>query len=653
MKIELKSLKVSNFKGIKSLSIDFFDITTIEGENRTGKTTIFDAFNWLLFGKNHEETEKFNIKPLDKNNKTIDKLQNEVTGVLLIDGKKNELKRTHREIWRKKRGESEESFSGNETIYGIDSVPKSQKEYNEFISSLVDNDLFKLVTSPTFFNSLHWEKRRALLIDLIGGFDDYTVLDQIADVDAGDNILKILKSSKSIEDTKKEIANKKRKIKDELSLIPPRIDEVIKSTPDNLDWAKLEANKAKLEAKIKDIDNQITDKSKVLNDFYKKREKEQKEINSIKEQFEQLELNHNSEFNKEKNKLNAEKSELQSELNVLAASSNLENTLKKQKELILIIEKQREKKLSEWHELNDSEFHFDEDNEFCTTCKQRLPDEMINESRDTLKENFNLNKLKGLEEIKQAGLAIKREIEETQENIEKVQNDILEIEQKKSDISTKIGNIDLKLDSLKIEPLNSKEYNQLKAEFEEKKAFFEASKESLPKTDADGLKKEKDSIQKELDSVKIDLSTKEKIERFENRLKELKKEEADKNQALADLEKIEFAIELFNKTKMEFVEKKINSLFTNVQFRLFEIQINGVIKEACDTLVNGVPYPDVNTGHKIIAGLDIIKVFSEKYDIHAPIFIDNHESITEALPEMNSQVIKLHAIKGLKELKIY
>ena len=69
--------------------------------------------------------------------------------------------------------------------------------------------------------------------------------------------------------------------------------------------------------------------------------------------------------------------------------------------------------------------------------------------------------------------------------------------------------------------------------------------------------------------------------------------------------------------------------------------INGGVEECCETLYNGVPYSTgLNTGHKIIVGLDIINTLSEHYGFRPPIFVDNAESVTD-LPEMQAQVIRL------------
>ena len=75
MKIEIKKLHIENFKGTKQRTVEFGENTLICGANATGKTTIFDAFTWILFGKDSLGSAKFEIRPLDKNGKMIDNLE--------------------------------------------------------------------------------------------------------------------------------------------------------------------------------------------------------------------------------------------------------------------------------------------------------------------------------------------------------------------------------------------------------------------------------------------------------------------------------------------------------------------------------------------------------------------------------------------------
>ena len=101
---------------------------------------------------------------------------------------------------------------------------------------------------------------------------------------------------------------------------------------------------------------------------------------------------------------------------------------------------------------------------------------------------------------------------------------------------------------------------------------------------------------------------------------------------MADIESQEFLCEEFIRTKVDMLEEKINKLFKNVKFKMFNTLINGGIEETCQTLINGVPYSDANNAAKINAGLEIINVISKHYQRSFPVFIDNRESVTKIIP---------------------
>ena len=114
MKVYLKRLSLSNFKGIKFESFEFTENETfIHGANGTGKTTLFDSFIWCLFGKDHVGRTDFNLKPYEKSGQTKKKVECEVEAVLFVDSKMLVLKRIYSENWVKPKGEPEEVFKGN------------------------------------------------------------------------------------------------------------------------------------------------------------------------------------------------------------------------------------------------------------------------------------------------------------------------------------------------------------------------------------------------------------------------------------------------------------------------------------------------------------------------------------------------------------
>jgi len=113
--LKLLKLKLKNFKGIKNLDLkaNGHDLN-IYGDNATGKTTILDAFMWLLFDKDSQNRSDFAIKTLTKDGEPIHHLDHEVEGTFEIDGETIEFKKVYREKWTKKRGSAVEEFSGHE-----------------------------------------------------------------------------------------------------------------------------------------------------------------------------------------------------------------------------------------------------------------------------------------------------------------------------------------------------------------------------------------------------------------------------------------------------------------------------------------------------------------------------------------------------------
>ena len=137
----------------------------------------------------------------------------------------------------------------------------------------------------------------------------------------------------------------------------------------------------------------------------------------------------------------------------------------------------------------------------------------------------------------------------------------------------------------------------------------------------------------------------------EKRIKELEEEQMNVEATLAQVLQQQDELMSFVQQKMDYIGKMINNRFSTVRFKLFDKQINGGISEVCEATVNGVPYADLNSGHRIIAGLEIAKAFQDIYDFQCPVFIDNAESLSsENIPKVDGQLILLSVADG--ELRV-
>ena len=163
MEIILKSLELENFKGIKSLSIDFSNKTYIFGDNGTGKTTVFDAYSWLLWDKDSLNRKDIDIKNWSKDGE-VHNLEHSVTGFLEVDGQEIKLQKIYKEIWTKKRGSLTETFTGHTTDYYFNDVPHKKGDYNDKIDNIISEENFYLLSNPRYFNEVLDKNQRKEII---------------------------------------------------------------------------------------------------------------------------------------------------------------------------------------------------------------------------------------------------------------------------------------------------------------------------------------------------------------------------------------------------------------------------------------------------------------------------------------------------------
>lgn len=299
MKITLQKLRAQNFKGFKNHEVTFTDRTDIVGDNGTGKTSLVDAFMWLLFGKDSQDRKDFNVKPLDSNNEPLHRLEYSVEGWINMDGTDTHLKRTLIEKWVKKKGATEAEFSGNETLFFVNDVPYQAGDYAKYIASIIPEEMFKLATSPSYFNSMDWKDRRKTLINMAGDIGNNDIIERyVAGKSSSESAFfmrtleEILNNtSKTIEQRKLEITAKKKNLKVQLDQIKPRVDEVSKGFPEPESWDNLNREIGIQENDIKVFDTQIADRTKGQDAAFEAANKIAKQKHALEAQLTQLKFN--------------------------------------------------------------------------------------------------------------------------------------------------------------------------------------------------------------------------------------------------------------------------------------------------------------------------------------------------------------------------
>ncbi len=640
--IKLKAINIQNFMGCKEFRAEFEDRTIIHGDNRLGKSTIYDAFLWLLFGKNHEGKKDFYIK--NTVDTSLNRQDHVVTGVFDIDGEEMVLTRVYKEKHQKKRGSDSTEFSGHETEYFWNDVPLKEKEYSEKVAAVVPESIFKMLTNIYAFNELPWQDRRKILNDIAGEKTDVEIAGSDPDFIA---LLAKIKN-KSLDEYRKQLVSQKNKTKERLDQVPALISEASRAIQDvsvlyddemlkkydaqisELNQEKkniTEANKAKLEA-INTRQNRLASLKRELSDLQRKRkEADERAGSDAKDRLRKTE----SEKQSAERELASIKNNIEEER---VRHSNKDSELSDLRTMWLAINEERAPDMS------DSETS-------CPSCGQQLPEDKLENKKEAITAAFNENKTKRLDAINKEGstmkgalAAIAKNIQLLTEKLDAKQKEIKKLEDALADATKSAEDVsDIK------ETPPSKEEVALQAEID---VFVIEDAPTIDFGDIDDRIKKINEDRDKCVSAKTTIAAN---QRQKDRIKELEAEEKSLAQEIAKNEKEEFVIANFIKKKMEEIEKNVTSKFKYCQVQMFEQLINGGEQECCIIKHGGVPYSSVNTAGKINMGIDIINTLIDHYQMAAPVFIDNAEATNE-ISECNAQLIQLK-VSDAKKLTVF
>jgi len=600
------------------------------GANATGKTTVFDAFKWLFFDKDSNDRKDFNIKTLDSNNNPIHFLEHEVESTLLVDGKDMTFKKLFQEKWVKKRGQEDQTFSGHETSYWIDEVPVKKKEYEEKINNLIPENLFKLITDPLFFNNnMSWQARRELLVNISRtNITDEEILNSNEQF----STLQANLQGRNVQDYKKVINAKIKELNDEKEKIPVRIDELTNTliTEHDINYSDLENERELCIEELRKIDTELTDIQSRAKENMKKADAlaaAKTELHNLKFR---LEVENSNKYSSEKIQLDNKKSTTENEIRILTNEKEIKVT-----EIKKLEEENKELRIK-WEEINKETLTINEEEFICPVCHRQFEKNVAEEKRKELLEKFEQQQKYMKNSINEKGQANNKRVEELNLRITEINEKLSALNDELLTINVNLSEYSEKTKEVEFDITAVPEYKQKEKEIEK----LQEEVNMIVQSDTTEIQDKRSAVLEQINNINKKLNERDIQEKTKSRIEELETEEKEISQKIQNLEAQQYQIEEFTKIKVELLENTINSNFEVVKFRLFDTQINGGLVECCDTLVNGVPFADVNNAHKILAGLDIIKTLSKFYNITAPIFIDNRESINN-LCNIDAQIINL------------
>lgn len=629
--MKLTQLNLQNFKGIEFGDFRFTNNTIIRGDNATGKTTVFDALCWLLFGKDSLDRADFQIKTL-KNGEPVHNVNHMVQAAFdNEDGTGFTLKRIYREKYSNPRG-GEVKLTGHTTDYFINDVPSKEKEYKAFINNMINEDVFKLITNPLFFNEQYtWQNRRKLLLEMCGDVDDASVINSKDELKRLTELL----NGRSVDEQRKIIASKKTAINKELDMIPVRIDEAVNCKPTPLEAEqKLKDDIATIETAIKQLEE---DKSVILNglDGAERTAKIREVKRKLADRKSQLMNEHTDNERRLEHEYKLSLVQLQ------MAESERDRYKDREYELDSQIKQEEariEKLQAEFDTFNKQQF----DDENCPTCGQPYPAE----KRAELEAMFNIQKATNLEEWQKlidSAKALRQNYIE-QKEIMQVKADGMssQIEELSNTKDTKqkamneVGEVDLD---------NDVQVNDLKAEL----FMLELDEDNTSDDQLKRIDSELSELADKRSTLQTELTKYDVIRDITKRINELEQEQQRLINEKNLVDETAFLLDEFVKAKVEMLEDTINKHFTITTFKMANVLVNGSVEDCCETMVDGVPYRSLNNAARINAGIDVINALTKFYKVNAPVFIDNAEAVTKFI-DCKSQTIKLIVDETCKEL---
>ena len=638
--IKIKSLSLENFKSHKSLKLELAGgNASIYGDNATGKTSIYDALTWLLFGKDSQGNGEKNIeiKPLDANGEVKDHdALTAVEAALDVNGEEVTLRRTYKEVWTTKRGSSEATYDGNTSEYYIDGVPCKKNGFQDKVNELVDEDTFRMLTSVSHFaNSISWQDRRAVLFKVAGVMADEQILA------TNEQFTPLVESmgKLSLEDYKKKMLAEKKKFTGAKTEIPARISECQKTIEDmeGLDFTGAKAKVEALQLQKDGISSQIA----ALNAQDGAQQKSL-EIKAVQVEMDALErentMHRDSQLTGgvDVHSLNMRLTSLQVQMD--RNKGNIDN----EQAYIDNLDRDISQSRSRWISVSGEAFSGGS----CPTCGQGLPEAQLRAAM----ERFEAEKKLRLQEIETTANANKAAKEQAENRLAGVKSELVQMQSEGESIREQIR----AAEAARVAPQDMADYASRKTVLQEKLDKLNADLHEIHENTADlmaKLRQEMSAVTAQISEEMAIISKESLLEYSRQRIGQLREDAKNAAECLEAIEKMLYLLEEYSRYKTRFVEDSINGLFRIARFRLFREQANGGIEDRCDVVYDGIPYISVNNGMKINLGIDIINTLSTAYGVRVPLFVDNAESVTR-LEKCGSQIIRLVVSENDKDLRV-
>ena len=627
-------MTLQNFKKVRSQHIDFSHNMVISGANKVGKTTIYDAYLWAIFGVTSKKNAT--VQPLDVNNEVIHHLETSVTVVLNYnDEREIKVQRILSENWKGK-GTIEKKLQSTTQERLINDVPLSQKDFNTKLEELCPLNKWLVLSNINIFMSYKVDDRRKMLMSLAGELNEEELMKSYPLVYKG-----IIEDKKQLNDLLLQQNTTKKKADEELKLIPAKV-QAQEALRIDVNFEELKAQKTKLDTDIAAIDaalEGVSEKDPEMEEYLKKLQAYNEKVSKAQKAWQDTKIKAIDNLTK---LISSASTALLEAKNRYTTNSKAYNNNKTSLAEVSI---KFDNKIKEWNNANEKEFDYKQ-TDVCPVCGRPYTDDMKATEYEHAVAEYNENKSNILikiqneaAELKQQMLVLKGNIN-TYEQITKVQDEEC------------VEKAQLRYNGL-INQRNEA-YNQTwestseKVSFDNELAEIEASKPTI-KIDAtiEENKEKKKNLTSLRDKLVNQIAGEETNKRIDAEKEKLNNRSIELSQIIADCSEVIRQIKAYKKEKINLVEEKVNSYFSLIRWKFYEQnKTNDDEKEKCTAIdKDGIDYDNTNDGTVIDMGVDIISGISKASNIFVPLFVDRKES-AEYIVHTEQQTICLQCIYG-------
>lgn len=609
MNIKLLNMRVENFMCYASKDFDFYAITKLMVKNGVGKSTIATAYLWCLFNCDYELKDNPVVRR-EVDGVSVDDMDVSVELVLDADGKEVTMKKVQKRTYSK-----DGSSYKDDNKYFVNDVPKTLKDFNTYLD--IDMSVFKMCSNINAFLNQKPAEMREYLFSLVENVTDLDIARSKAELA---ELMPLLEKYTTEELSAMNKATKAKITKD-LPILDGQIKEKERDTQikSDIDTSDLELLRNSLKEQITDCIAKQTDNDKLLAEY----DKASADILDLKFKQGDLSRKANEENIKVRRDIEdkiADKKFLvkQTEKTIGETESCIELSKKTIESITGYLNAERKK----WTEENNRQF--DENSLICPYCGS----EYSEDKKEQLRADFKKHKADTLKAITDNGNLYADRLSKEKKTLADLEAELPEHEESLGMLNTAIEVLTEQLTELpqEIDITDSEEYKALANEISEKEqAIHKANDISAVKAE---LKAQESELRQQLSECERKI-VESNTEKDEQRLEELRAEQRTQEQNKANAEKILDLLDELDKAKNETLSDSINSHFSLVKWKLFELNKSGGYKSVCIPTVDGKSILTTmsNKGNRILGRVDICNSIQKISGMSVPIILDDSESL--------------------------